>query len=99
MTYSLPWFSPLAFGAWQLRVPDSKAAARFGSRLAANREADMTDTAAKRATFRALHSQGCFVLPNPWDIGSARLFQHMGFSALASTSSGHAWTIGQPDYG
>lgn len=59
----------------------------------------MTDTAAKRATFRALHAQGCFVLPNPWDIGSARLFQHMGFSALASTSSGHAWTTGQPDYG
>jgi 2-methylisocitrate lyase-like PEP mutase family enzyme len=59
----------------------------------------MTNSAAKRATFRALHSQGCFVLPNPWDIGSARLFQHMGFSALASTSSGHAWTTGQPDYG
>ena len=59
----------------------------------------MTDTAAKRATFRALHAQGCFVLPNPWDIGSARLFQHMGFSAQASTSSGHAWTTGQPDYG
>jgi len=59
----------------------------------------MTDTVAKRATFRALHAQGCFVLPNPWDIGSARLFQHMGFSALASTSSGHAWTTGRPDYG
>ncbi len=59
----------------------------------------MTDTAAKRAQFRALHAKGCFVLPNPWDIGSARLFQHMGFSALASTSSGHAWTIGRPDYG
>jgi 2-methylisocitrate lyase-like PEP mutase family enzyme len=59
----------------------------------------MTDTTTKRATFRALHAQGCFVLPNPWDIGSARLFQHMGFSALASTSSGHAWTTGRPDYG
>ena len=59
----------------------------------------MTDTAAKRAKFRALHAEGCFVLPNPWDIGSARLFQHMGFSALASTSSGHAWTSGRPDYG
>ena len=59
----------------------------------------MTDTAAKRATFRALHAQGCFVLPNPWDIGSARLFQHMGFAALASTISGHAWTTGRPDYG
>jgi len=52
----------------------------------------------KRARFRALHQQGCFVLPNPWDIGSARLLQHLGFSALASTSSGHAWTVGKPDY-
>jgi 2-methylisocitrate lyase-like PEP mutase family enzyme len=59
----------------------------------------MTDVASRRARFRALHQSGCFVLPNPWDIGSARLFQHMGFSALASTSSGHAWTIGKPDYG
>jgi len=58
----------------------------------------MTDTAAKHATFRELHAQGCFVLPNPWDIGSARLFQYMGFAALASTSSGHAWTTGRPDY-
>jgi 2-methylisocitrate lyase-like PEP mutase family enzyme len=59
----------------------------------------MTDTAAKRAQFRALHQQGCFVLPNPWDMGSARLLQHLGFKALASTSSGFAWTIGRPDYG
>ncbi|HWU54660.1 MAG TPA: isocitrate lyase/phosphoenolpyruvate mutase family protein [Rhizomicrobium sp.] len=59
----------------------------------------MTDVAAKRAEFRALHAQGCFVLPNPWDIGSARLLQRMGFKALASTSSGFAWTIGRPDYG
>jgi 2-methylisocitrate lyase-like PEP mutase family enzyme len=57
------------------------------------------DAAAKRARFRALHEQGCFVLPNPWDIGSARLLQQMGFAALASTSSGFAWTIGRPDYG
>lgn len=58
----------------------------------------MTDTAQKRARFRALHEAGCFVLPNPWDIGSARLLQHLGFAALASTSSGHAWTLGKPDY-
>ena len=58
----------------------------------------MTDTATKRARFRALHGQGCFVIPNPWDLGSARLLQHLGFSALASTSSGHAWTRGRPDY-
>jgi len=59
----------------------------------------MTDVAAKRAAFRALHEQGCFVIPNPWDIGSARLLQHLGFKALASTSSGFAWTTGRPDYG
>ena len=52
----------------------------------------------KRARFRALHEQGCFVLPNPWDVGSARLFQHLGFSALASTSTGYAWAVGRPDY-
>src|SRR3954454_11334692 len=52
----------------------------------------------KRARFRALHERGCFVLPNPWDVGSARLLQHLGFSALASTSSGFAWTTGRPDY-
>ncbi len=55
--------------------------------------------AEKRAAFRALHQEGCFVLPNPWDVGSARLLQHLGFPALASTSSGYAWTTGRPDYG
>jgi 2-methylisocitrate lyase-like PEP mutase family enzyme len=59
----------------------------------------MSDPASKRAAFRTLHQSGCFVLPNPWDAGSARLLQHMGFAALASTSSGHAWTTGRPDYG
>ena len=58
----------------------------------------MTTIADKRAKFRALHQSGCFVLPNPWDVGSARLLQHLGFEALASTSSGHAWTVGKPDY-
>jgi 2-methylisocitrate lyase-like PEP mutase family enzyme len=51
----------------------------------------------KRAAFRALHARGCFVLPNPWDIGSARMLQGLGFKALATTSSGHAWSSGQPD--
>jgi 2-methylisocitrate lyase-like PEP mutase family enzyme len=45
----------------------------------------LLSAAAKRAAFRALHQQGCFVLPNPWDVGSARLLQQMGFTALAST--------------
>lgn len=51
----------------------------------------------KRALFRRLHESGCFVLPNPWDIGSARLLQSMGFKALASTSAGFAWSIGRSD--
>jgi 2-methylisocitrate lyase-like PEP mutase family enzyme len=55
-------------------------------------------TTEKRARFRALHERGCFVLPNPWDVGSARMLQHLGFSALASTSAGFAWTLGRPDY-
>jgi 2-methylisocitrate lyase-like PEP mutase family enzyme len=54
--------------------------------------------AEKRSAFRALHQSGCFVLPNPWDVGSARLLQHLGFAALASTSAGFAWTQGRPDY-
>jgi len=44
----------------------------------------------KRAVFKALHREGCFVLPNPWDIGTAVMLQNLGFRALATTSSGHA---------
>jgi 2-methylisocitrate lyase-like PEP mutase family enzyme len=51
----------------------------------------------KRAIFRALHEQGCFVLPNPWDVGSARYLQGLGFKALATTSAGYAWSQGLPD--
>ena len=54
-------------------------------------------TAEKRATFRKLHESGCFVIPNPWDAGSARALQGMGFKALASTSAGFAWSIGKSD--
>jgi 2-methylisocitrate lyase-like PEP mutase family enzyme len=54
-------------------------------------------TADKRATFRKLHETGCFVLPNPYDVGSARALQHLGFKAIASTSAGFAWSIGRPD--
>ena len=52
----------------------------------------------RRSAFRQLHSSGCFILPNPWDVGSARLMQYLGFKAVASTSSGFAWSTGQPDY-
>jgi len=51
----------------------------------------------KRSAFRRLHAQGCFVIPNPWDVGSARLLASFGFKALATTSSGFAWTLGKSD--
>lgn len=54
-------------------------------------------TQQKCADFRTLHASGCFVLPNPWDAGSAKLLQGMGFKALASTSSGFAWSTGRCD--
>jgi 2-methylisocitrate lyase-like PEP mutase family enzyme len=54
-------------------------------------------TADKRTTFHKLHETGCFVLPNPYDIGSARALEQLGFKALASTSAGFAWTIGKSD--
>ena len=56
-------------------------------------------TADKRRTFRQLHEAGCFVIPNPWDVGSARYLQSLGFKALASTSAGLAWSLGEPDNG
>lgn len=51
----------------------------------------------KRRTFQQLHESGCFAIPNPWDIGSARFLQSLGFKALATTSSGFAWSQGRPD--
>jgi 2-methylisocitrate lyase-like PEP mutase family enzyme len=54
-------------------------------------------TADKRTTFRKLHESGCFIIPNPFDVGSAKALQHLGFKALASTSAGFAWTIGKSD--
>jgi hypothetical protein len=47
--------------------------------------------------FRELHESGCFIIPNPWDIGSARVLEQLGFKALATTSAGFAWSIGQAD--
>lgn len=61
----------------------------------------MTDlnsgVAAKRRAFRQLHESGCFVMPNPWDVGSARYLRGLGFKALATTSAGYAWSIGHTD--
>src|SRR6266404_7973993 len=53
----------------------------------------------KRQAFRKLHESGCFIIPNPWDVGSARYLQSLGFKALATTSSGLAWAQGRPDNG
>jgi 2-methylisocitrate lyase-like PEP mutase family enzyme len=57
----------------------------------------MPTVAEKRRSFRSLHGQGCFVIPNPWDVGTARYLQHLDFKALATTSSGAAFALGLPD--
>jgi 2-methylisocitrate lyase-like PEP mutase family enzyme len=51
----------------------------------------------KVAVFRSLHAESCFVMPNPWDVGSAVALEGIGFKALATTSSGHAWTLARRD--
>lgn len=57
----------------------------------------MPSAADKRRAFRELHRSGCFVIPNPWNVGSALYLQGLGFPALASTSSGYAHSMGRPD--
>lgn len=57
----------------------------------------MHTVADRRRAFRELHASGCFVMPNPWDVGSAQALAHLGFAALATTSAGFAWSIGRRD--
>jgi len=57
----------------------------------------MDSSTDSRAVFRRLHESGCFVMPNPWDVGSARVLEQLGFPALATTSSGLAWSLGKRD--
>jgi 2-methylisocitrate lyase-like PEP mutase family enzyme len=57
----------------------------------------MNTSVERIAEFRQLHTTGCFVMPNPWDVGSARALARMGFRALATTSAGFAWSVGRPD--
>src|SRR3954465_9836485 len=57
----------------------------------------MATVSDRRTSFRQLHASGCFVIPNPWDIGSAKLLAQLGFPALATTSSGFAWARGRQD--
>ena len=59
----------------------------------------MTNGTDRCGIFWKLHQSGCFVIPNPWDLGSARVLAQLGFKALATTSSGFAWTRGRPDNG
>jgi methylisocitrate lyase len=59
----------------------------------------VTDVTDRCRVFHQLHQSGCFVMPNPWDLGSARLLSQLGFPALATTSSGFAWSLGRPDNG
>jgi len=56
-----------------------------------------SDLGPRRAAFRKLHASGCFLIPNPWDVGTARYLRHLGFEALATTSSGFAFSLGSPD--
>ena len=65
-------------------------------RSLSTRQAAFSD---RRKAFHALHERGCFVIPNPWDVGSARYLQHLGFAALATTSAGFAFSQGLPDSG
>src|SRR4029453_15768348 len=52
----------------------------------------------KAKAFQALHKrEGAFIIPNPWDVGTARLLAHLGFEALATTSAGYAFSVGRPD--
>src|SRR3954469_10084156 len=61
------------------------------------RSKDMSDTSERCRVFRELHAAGCFVMPNPWDVGSARVLEQLGFKALATTSAGLAWSLGRAD--
>jgi 2-methylisocitrate lyase-like PEP mutase family enzyme len=58
---------------------------------------DLSSITRQRVVFRALHESGCFVIPNPWDIGTVRVFTHLGFRALATTSAGFSFARGLPD--
>lgn len=61
--------------------------------------AERPSIADRRREFFRMHEAGCFVIPNPWDLGSACMLQHLGFRALATTSSGFAWSQARPDNG
>jgi 2-methylisocitrate lyase-like PEP mutase family enzyme len=88
---SVEWSITMSLSTASTSVPTSVAGAHAATARAA--------LAAQRKAFRALHERGCFVIPNPWDIGSARYLQHLGFPAVATTSAGFAFSQGLPDSG
>ena len=63
----------------------------------AHHSPESSSVAERRRVFRRMHEHGCFVIPNPWDLGSARVLVQLGFQALASTSAGFAWSMGEHD--
>jgi len=69
----------------------------FAALKCASPKKPLKSIAARRQEFRELHQSGCFVLPNPWDIGSAKYLESLGFKALATTSAGFAFSRGLPD--
>jgi 2-methylisocitrate lyase-like PEP mutase family enzyme len=77
----------------------SASTASASASASATATATATAIAERRARFRELHAAGCFVLPNAWDVGSARYLRSLGFAALASTSAGFAFSRGRPDGG
>jgi 2-methylisocitrate lyase-like PEP mutase family enzyme len=67
------------------------------SKSMTNERFDSSTVSERRRLFRRMHERGCFVIPNPWDLGSARVLEQLGFPALASTSAGFAWSLGAQD--
>jgi 2-methylisocitrate lyase-like PEP mutase family enzyme len=67
------------------------------SKSMTNERFDSSTVSGRRRLFRRMHERGCFVIPNPWDLGSARVLEQLGFPALASTSAGFAWSLGAQD--
>lgn len=87
---------PAARPAFGVREADEPALRVKHCALAWNTE-DVEHVSARRAAFRQLHESGCFVIPNPWDAGTAKYLRRLGFRALATTSAGFAFAQGQPD--
>src|SRR6202167_369625 len=79
-------------------MADLGAGLRAGLRAGLMKETLMLTQSEKGQAFRALHERDyAFIIPNPWDAGTARLLAHLGFEALATTSAGYAFSAGQPD--